>query len=104
MCQITVDKERVVTERIAYGGKMLYGASLGILATDSRIPSMPGCTRHARTWPFPVIYEIVPGASTKRVVLDGGGGLLNAVLETADILIRKGVDGIATTGGFCSLY
>jgi hypothetical protein len=96
--------EGYMAERIAHGGKMLYGASLGILATDSKIPSMPGCARHARTWPFPVIYEIVPGASTRRVVLEGGEGLLDAVLATADILIGKGVDGIATTGGYCSLY
>jgi hypothetical protein len=76
-----------VSDRIAYGGKMLYGARLGILATDNLIPSMPGCARHARTWPFPVIYEIVPGASARRVVLDGGEGLLDAA-----------------TGGFCSLF
>jgi len=93
-----------VSDRIAYGGKMLYGARLGILATDNLIPSMPGCARHARTWPFPVIYEIVPGASARRVVLDGGEGLLDAVLKSADVLVAKGVDGIATTGGFCSLF
>lgn len=93
-----------MSERFAYGGKMLYGARLGILATDNLIPSMPGCARHARTWPFPVIYEIVPGASARRVVLDGGEGLLDAVLRAADVLVGKGVDGIATTGGFCSLF
>ena len=93
-----------MAERFAYAGKMLYGARLGILATDNLIPSMPGCARHALTWPFPVLYEIVPGASIKRVVEGRGKGLLDAILATADTLVAKGADGIATTGGFCSLF
>ena len=34
-------------ERIVYADKMLYGARLGILATDNLLPSMPGCSRQS---------------------------------------------------------
>jgi hypothetical protein len=93
-----------MTDRIAHGGKTLYGARLGILTLDTVIPSMPGCGRNALTWPFPVLFGVVPGATVKRAVQGRGKGLLDAFLVTADMLIAQGADGIATSGGFCSLF
>jgi hypothetical protein len=59
---------------------------------------------NAATWPFPVVYKVVPGASPRRVVHDKAAGLLDAFLDAAEELVRLGADGITTTCGFLSLY
>jgi hypothetical protein len=90
--------------RIAYGGKTLYGASVGILMLETRFPRIPGDMGNAETWPFPVLYKVVPGASPRRVVREKAEGLLDEFLAAADELVRLGADGITTTCGFLSLY
>ena len=62
--------------RIAPGGKGLYGARVGILMLETRFPRIPGDMGNALTWPFPVLYKVVPGASPRRVVYDKAQGLL----------------------------
>jgi hypothetical protein len=90
--------------RIVYGGKTLYGASVGILMLETRFPRIPGDMGNAGTWPFPVLYKVVPGASPRRVVRDKAEGLLDELLAAAEELVRLGADGITTTCGFLSLY
>jgi hypothetical protein len=90
--------------RIAHGGKALYGARVGILMLESRFPRIPGDMGNALTWPFPVLYKVVPGASPARVVYGKAEGLLGAFLDAAAELVRLGADGITTTCGFLSLY
>src|SRR6266851_242396 len=90
--------------RIAHGGKALYGARVGILMLETRFPRIPGDMGNALTWPFPVLYKVVPGASSARVVFDKAAGLLDAFLDAAAELVRLGADGITTTCGFLSLY
>jgi Asp/Glu/hydantoin racemase len=90
--------------RIAWGGKTLYGASVGILMLETRFPRIPGDMGNAETWPFPVLYKVVPGASPRRVVCERAEGLLDEFLAAAEELVRLGADGITTTCGFLSLY
>ncbi len=90
--------------RIAWGGKPVYGARLGILMLEARFPRIPGDMGNAETWPFPVLYKVVPGASPHRVVRDKAAGLLDQFLDAADELVRLGADGITTNCGFLSLY
>jgi Asp/Glu/hydantoin racemase len=90
--------------RIAHGGKRLYGARLGILMLETRFPRIPGDMGNAATWPFPVLYKVVKGASPKRVVEDKASGLRDAFLAAAKELVGLGADGITTTCGFLSLY
>src|SRR6266849_1668935 len=90
--------------RIAHGGKALYGARVGILMLEARFPRIPGDMGNALTWPFPVLYKVVPGASPRRVVFDKAEGLLDGFLDAAAELVRVGADGITTTCGFLSLY
>jgi len=90
--------------RIARGGKTLYGASVGILMLETRFPRVPGDMGNAETWPFPVLYKVVPGATPRRVVCDKAQGLLDGFLAAAGELVRLGADGITTTCGFLSLY
>jgi hypothetical protein len=90
--------------RIALGGKSVYGARIGILMLETRFPRIPGDAGHAATWPVPVLYRVVPGATPRIVVHERGQGLGPAFLEAAKSLVRDGVDGITTTGGFLSVF
>jgi Asp/Glu/Hydantoin racemase len=90
--------------RIAWGGKTFYGAAVGILMLETRFPRIPGDMGNAETWPFPVLYKVVPGASPRRVVCEKAAGLLDEFLAAAAELVRHGADGITTTCGFLSLY
>ena len=90
--------------RIAHGGKALYGARVGILMLEARFPRIPGDMGNALTWPFPVLYKVVSGATPDRVVRHRSEGLLPAFLDAAAELARLGADGITTTCGFLSLY
>jgi hypothetical protein len=90
--------------RIARGGKAVYGAPLGILMLDARFPRIPGDMGHAGTWPFPVLYRVVRGATPARVVLDGAAGLLPAFLNAAAELVALGAEAVTTNCGFLSLF
>jgi hypothetical protein len=90
--------------RIARGGKAIYGAPLGILMLDARFPRIPGDMGNAATWPFPVLYRVVTGATPSRVVLNGASGLLPDFIAAAKDLVRLGAEAITTNCGFLSLF
>jgi Asp/Glu/hydantoin racemase len=90
--------------RVAHGGKALYGARVGILMLEARFPRIPGDMGNGSTWPFPVLYKVVSGASPDRVVRQRAEGLLDAFKQAASELVSLGADGITTTCGFLSLY
>jgi Asp/Glu/hydantoin racemase len=96
--------ERQTTTRIAWGGKPIYGARLGILMLEARFPRIPGDMGNAQTWPFPVLYKVVPGASPGLVVRERAAGLREKFLDAAAELVRLGADGITTNCGFLSLF
>lgn len=79
-------------------------ARLGILALETQFPRIPGDVGNMETWPFPVLYHVVPGASPRRVVTQNSEGLLDEFKQAAADLIAQGADGIATTCGFLSLF
>ncbi len=90
--------------RVARGGKAVYGAPLGILMLDARFPRVPGDMGNAATWPFPVLYRLVRGATPERVVLQGAAGLLDQFLDAAEELVTLGAEAITTNCGFLSLF
>jgi len=90
--------------RFAQGGKTVYGASVGILMLDTVFPRIPGDFGNAATWPFPVMYRVVRGASPQRVVRERADGLLDAFIESGKQLVADGADGLTTTCGFLSLF
>lgn len=92
-----------VISRHAKGGKTVYGARVGILMLETRWPRVPGDTGHAATWPFPVLYKVVKGASARVVIHEKSRGLKQAFLDAARELVREGADGITTTGGFLGI-
>ena len=89
---------------IARGGKAVYGAPLGILMLEARFARVPGDMGNGRTWPFPVLYHVVRGASPERVVLDGARGLLPDFVAAARDLVDLGAEAITTNCGFLSLF
>lgn len=89
---------------IAVGGKAVYGAPLGILMLEARFPRILGDMGNAGTWPFPVLYRVVKGASPERVVLQGAAGLLPLFLDAAAELVAHGAEAITTNCGFLSLF
>ena len=86
------------------GGKAVYGASVGILLLESRFPRIPGDGGHAGTWPFPVLYRVVPGATPDRVVCAGAEGVVEEFAAAARELAETGADGITTNCGFLVLH
>src|ERR1700751_1606378 len=92
------------SSRIARGGKAIYGAPLGILMLEARFPRIPGDMGNGTTWPFPVLYRVVSGASPEKVVLKGAAGLLPDFIDAAKDLIRLGAEAITTNCGFLSLF
>jgi Asp/Glu/hydantoin racemase len=89
---------------VVSGGKAVYGAAVGILMLEARFPRIPGDVGNATTWPFPVLYKVVPGASPERVVRQRAEGLFDAFAAGARELVAQGADGIATNCGFLSLF
>jgi Asp/Glu/hydantoin racemase len=90
--------------RIVLGGKAVYGAAVGILMLETRFPRIPGDVGNAATWPFPVLYKVIPGASPERVVRHRAEGLLDAFVAGARELVALGADGLVTNCGFLSLF
>ncbi len=75
---------------VARGGQAVYGAALGILMLEARFARVPGDMGNALTWPFPVHYRVVRGATPERVVLGGAAGLLPAFKDAAAELVAMG--------------
>jgi len=89
---------------IADGGKAIYGANIGILMLEARFPRIPGDMGNALSWPFPVHYRVVRGASPDRVVRHRAEGLLDAFIAAGRELVADGADAVTTNCGFLSLY
>ncbi len=87
----------------ARGGKALYGAPIGILMLEARFPRIPGDVGNALSFPFPVLYGVVAGASPDRVVRRRAEGLLDAFITEGRRLVRQGAEGIVTNCGFLAL-
>ncbi|MBN9455798.1 MAG: aspartate/glutamate racemase family protein [Bosea sp. (in: a-proteobacteria)] len=90
--------------RVARGGKAIYGVPLGILMLQARFPRIPGDMGNGTTWPFPVLYRVVGGASPDKVVLQGAAGLLPDFIAAARELVGLGAEAITTNCGFLSLF
>ncbi|MDP2791199.1 MAG: aspartate/glutamate racemase family protein [Rectinemataceae bacterium] len=89
---------------IAKGGYCSYGQDLGILMLDTTFPRLPGDIGNAKSFPFPVCYKRVPGASPKRVVEEADPSLLEPFIAVARELETEGVRAITTSCGFLALF
>jgi len=92
-----------MTQGSTRGGKTVYGATLGILMLETRFPRIHGDIGHAGTWPFPVQFRVVRGATADQMVRGDPQSRLAAFIAAGEELVSMGCDGIATTCGFLSL-
>ena len=88
---------------VFHGGKTVYGASVGILMLETQFPRIPGDMGNALSWPFPVHYRVVRGATPNRVVLQDARELTSEFIDAARELVAMGADGITTNCGFLAL-
>lgn len=86
-------------------GKTNYGQAIGILMLETVIQRIPGDIGNATTFPFPVAYKIVKGASPKRIAIDADPELIGLFIEAGRELQREtGVRAITTSCGFCAIF
>ncbi len=88
----------------ADSGAAARGAPLGILMLETRFARVPGDMGNALTWPFPVLYRVVRGASPQRVVREAARGLLPDFISAAQDLANHGAEAITTSCGFLSIF
>ena len=80
-----------------------YGHQLGLLLLDEVETHVPGDTAHAATYPFPVLFKVVEGASAHRVTT-GDPAVQASVVAAALELEAAGVMGISSNCGFMVHY
>jgi hypothetical protein len=73
---------------------------LGVLMLDTRFPRLPGDAGNPQSWPMPVRFAVVQGASPQRVVREGDPALLEPFVEAAQRLVQAGASAITTSCGF----
>ncbi|MEG9862805.1 MAG: aspartate/glutamate racemase family protein [Parvularculales bacterium] len=94
---------RTWTKNTQFGGKTVYGASIGILMLETKFPRIPGDIGNATTWPFPVQFHVVKGATPHKVVREDPRVLIDDFIAAAENLVACGCDGITTNCGFLAL-
>jgi len=85
------------------GGKTVYGASVGILMLETQFPRIPGDIGNALSWPFPVQFRVVKGATPDNVVRGNPVARLDDFIAAGRALVEMGCDGIATNCGFLAV-
>lgn len=80
------------------------GEPVGILILDAAYPCVPGNVGNATTYPFPVRYHEVRGASIERLLNQRDLSLLEPFLEGARKLEAEGVRAITGACGFMALF
>ena len=78
-------------------------AAVGVLMLETRFPRILGDIGHAQTWPFPVHYKVIRGATPDNVVCRDPQALVNGFIQGGRELVAKGCAGITTSCGFLIL-
>lgn len=81
-----------------------YGESIGILILDAAYPCIPGNVGNASTFPFPVRYEKVTGASIDRLLNQQDPKLAEPFIQAAVRLQDSGVRAVTGACGFMALF
>jgi len=89
---------------ILKGGYPIYGKSIGIIMLDCSFPRPLGDIGNARTFPFPVHYEVLEGVPAQSLTRHGEKSAVDSLLEAAKKLERMGVRAITTSCGLLIRY
>ncbi|MGW5111243.1 aspartate/glutamate racemase family protein [Nocardia sp. NPDC004123] len=77
---------------------------IGVLCLDTAFTKLPGHIRNPATFDFPVAYQVVAGATPRRVVSEADPTLLEPFIDAARKLESEGVDAITAACGFLVLF
>ncbi|HRO59300.1 MAG TPA: aspartate/glutamate racemase family protein [Burkholderiaceae bacterium] len=78
--------------------------ALGVLMLETAFPRPLGDIGNRNSWPFPVLYETVAGASVEAVVSHAAQGLIDPFLAAGHRLIDRGAIGVTTSCGFLARH
>ncbi|MEJ5364566.1 MAG: aspartate/glutamate racemase family protein [Desulfosoma sp.] len=81
-----------------------YGESIGILILKASYPCIPGNVGNATTFPFPVRYQAVEGATIDRLLNQQDPSLAGPFIEAAKRLRDRGVRAVTGACGFMALF
>ncbi|MGE0652582.1 MAG: aspartate/glutamate racemase family protein, partial [Alphaproteobacteria bacterium] len=88
----------------AQRGRDIYGAPVGIIVMDCLIPYPPGTPGNPSSFGFPVLYEVVRGATMESLIYDPDAGLGEPFLEAGRRLVAQGVRAVFGNCGFMILF
>jgi hypothetical protein len=77
---------------------------IGVLCLDTSYTKIPGHIRNPATFGFPVLCQVVAGATAERVVQQGDPRLLTPFVEAARSLESAGAAAITSGCGFLVLF
>lgn len=77
---------------------------VGIIGLETIFTKIPGHLRNPVTFDFPVIYEVVEGATAHRVVTQADPTLIEPFCQAAQKLQARGAAAITTGCGFLVLF
>ena len=89
---------------IVEGGKNVYGFDIGIIMLETRFPRILGDIGNAKTFSYPVLYDIVKGYKPDKVVLDLKMEDIRPFIDSAKRLEDMGVKAITTSCGFLAMF
>ncbi len=86
------------------GGYPIYGQEVGIIMLDCAFPRPPGDIGNARSFPFPVRYEVLEGIPACHLIRQEEPAAVAALVKAAQRLERLGVRSILTSCGLFLRY
>jgi hypothetical protein len=78
--------------------------AIGVLCLDTSFTKIPGHIRNPATFDFPVVYQVVSGATAQRVVTQADPQLLEPFIRAARELQARGVAAITGACGFLVVF
>lgn len=81
------------------GKAEVCGQALGILCLDEYLPFAPGDVNNASSYNYPVVYKMVPGFHSAKVV-EGNYDFLDNMIAAAQELEQQGVRAIMANCGY----
>jgi len=77
---------------------------IGVICMDTSFTKIPGHIRNPATFDFPVLYEIVAGATAERVVTQADPALLGPFITAAQTLVARGAKAVTSGCGFLAIH
>ncbi|WP_433654337.1 aspartate/glutamate racemase family protein [Nocardia sp. CA-128927] len=78
--------------------------TIGVLCLDTAFTKIPGHIRNRTTFDFPVVYQVVHGATPQRMVTEADPTLLEPFIIAAKELEARGVAAITSGCGFLVIF